>query len=164
MSIRTLLVLLLAIVIVAFVGLNWGLVMQPAELSLMFSTIKAPLGLVLLGLLVVLTVLLLVIIGYGHAKLLMESRRHGKELAAQRDLAERAEASRYSELKTFVAEELVRLSRERSEGAQQLQTRMDELQKTMLQRIDEQSNSLAAMLGQLDDHARSAGARAADGH
>ncbi|WHZ11681.1 MAG: hypothetical protein OJF60_002120 [Burkholderiaceae bacterium] len=164
MSIRTLLVLLLAIVIVAFVGLNWGLVMQPAELSLMFGTVKAPLGLVLLGLLVVLAVLLLVIVGYGQAKLLMESRRHAKELAAQRDLAERAEASRYSELKTFVAEELVRLSRERSEGAQQMQARIDDLQKTMLQRIDEQSNSLAAMLGQLDDHARSAGARTADSH
>src|SRR5574337_669814 len=121
MSIRTLLVLLLAILIVAFVGLNWALVMQPAELSLMFGTVKAPLGLVLLALLVVLAVLLLVIIGYGHAKLLMESRRHAKELAAQRDLAERAEASRYSELKTFVAEELVRLSHEHNDGAQQIQ-------------------------------------------
>lgn len=162
MSIRTLLVLLLAIVIVAFVGLNWALVMQPAELSLMFGTVKAPLGLVLLVLMVVLAILLLVIIGYTHTKMLMESRRHGKELAVQRDLAERAEASRYSELKTFVAEELVRLSRERTEAAQQMQTRIDALQKTMLQRIDEQSNSLAAMLGQLDDHARGVGAHTAD--
>jgi uncharacterized integral membrane protein len=161
MSIRSLVFLILVLVIVAFVVPNWSLINQPADLSLIFSTVKAPLGLVLLGLIVVTALVFVALMAYTQTTFLMEGRRHAKELAAQRELADKAEASRFTELKTFVAEELVRLSRERVEGAQQLQARMDGLHAALVQRIDEQANSLAALVGQLEDHVRSVATRGA---
>ncbi len=161
MSLRSLVFLILVLVIVAFVVPNWSLINQPADLSLIFSTVKAPLGLVLLGLIVVTALVFVALMAYTQTTFLMEGRRHAKELAAQRELADKAEASRFTELKTFVAEELVRLSRERVEGAQQLQARMDGLHAALVQRIDEQANSLAALVGQLEDHVRSVATRGA---
>ncbi|MGH8820937.1 MAG: LapA family protein [Rhodoferax sp.] len=154
MSIRSLLILVLGLVIVVFVASNWGLITQPSDLSLLVTTVKAPLGLILLGLMLVMAVLFVVLIAYAQTALLMEGRRHGKELAAQRELANNAEASRFVELKTFIAEELVRLAKERADIAQHLQIRVDTLQAEMLKRIDEQSNSLAAAVGELEDHLR----------
>ncbi|MDR3451366.1 MAG: LapA family protein [Rhodoferax sp.] len=159
MSIRSLLLLLICLALAAFVALNWGLVTQPTELSLLVSAVSAPLGLVLLGFTLALAAVFIAVIASMQTTLLMDGRRHTKELAAQRELADKAEASRFTELKTFVAEELVRLSRERVEGAQQLQTRLDGLQAALVQRVDEQANSLAAAVGQLEDHVRSGVAR-----
>ena len=154
MSIRSLLILVLGLVIVVFVASNWGLITQPSDLSLLVTTVKAPLGLILLGLMLVMAVLFVVLIAYAQTALLMEGRRHGKELAAQRELANNAEASRFVELKTFIADQLARLAKERADIAQQLQARVDSLQAEMLKRIDEHSNSLAAAVGELEDHLR----------
>lgn len=159
MSIRSLLLLIFAVALAAFAVVNWGLITQPTELSLLVSSVHAPLGVVLLGFMLVLAAIFIAVVASMQTTLLMEGRRHTKELAAQRELANKAEASRFTELKTFIAEELVRLSRERVEGAQQLQTRLDGLQATLMQRVDEQANSLAASLGQLEDHVRSVVAR-----
>lgn len=159
MSIRSLLLLIFGLALAAFAVVNWGLIVQPTELSLLVSTVSAPLGLVLLGFMLVMAAIFIAVIATMQTTLLMEGRRHTKELAAQRELANKAEASRFTELKTFIAEELVRLSRERVEGAQQLQTRLDGLQATLVQRVDEQANSLAASLGQLEDHLRGVAAR-----
>lgn len=159
MSIRSLLMLVVGLAVVAFVALNWGLITQPADLSVLVTTIKAPLGLVLLGLMIVLAVLFVAVMAYAQTSMLMEGRRHGKELTAQRELANKAEASRFVELKTFIADELVCLGKERADIIQQLQTRVDTLQADMLKRIDEQSNSLAAAVGELEDHLRGEKAR-----
>ncbi len=161
MSIRSLVFLILVLVIVAFVVPNWSLINQPADLSLIFSTVKAPLGLVLLGLIVVTVLVFIALMAYTQTTFLMEGRRHAKELAAQRELADKAEASRFTELKTFVAEELVRLSKERADTSQEVQARMERMQAALVQRIDEQANSLAALVGQLEDHVRSVGTRSA---
>lgn len=159
MSIRSLLLLLFCLALAAFVALNWGLINQPGELSLLVSTVNAPLGLVLLGFMLVMAAAFIAVIAFMQTTLLKEGRRHTKELTAQRDLADKAEASRFTELKTFVAEELVRLSKERAQGAQQLQTRLDSLQAALMLRVDEQANSLAASVGQLEDHVRGIAAR-----
>jgi hypothetical protein len=42
------------------------------------------------------------------ATLIVESRRQSKELQAQRELADRAEASRFTELRDFIGQELAR--------------------------------------------------------
>jgi uncharacterized integral membrane protein len=159
MSIRSALLLIFGVVLAAFAIANWALIMQPTELSLLVSSVNAPLGLILLGFMLVMAAIFIAVAASMQTTLLMEGRRHNKELTAQRELANKAEASRFTELKTFVAEELVRLSRERAEGAQQLQTRLEALQATLVQRVDEQANSLAALVGQLEDHVRSVAAR-----
>ncbi|MBP8981284.1 MAG: hypothetical protein KBG09_08595 [Syntrophobacterales bacterium] len=52
MKIRTLFLMLILIAITAFVMLNWNAFMTPTILSLGVAVVQAPLGLVMLGLLV----------------------------------------------------------------------------------------------------------------
>ena len=49
MSLRALLLLIIGAAIVAFIGVNWTAMTMPTDLNLIFTEIRAPLGLVLLG-------------------------------------------------------------------------------------------------------------------
>ena len=73
----------------------------------------------------------------------MEARRHNKEMQAQRDLADKAEASRFTELRG-VLEAL------HARDKQDLLARIDALDAQMVKRAQESENSTAAYLGQLE--------------
>ena len=83
-----LLLLLLAAVLAAVTVLNWEAFVAPTELSLGFASVSLPLGLTLLSLLVLLTVLFLVHAVYLQGTVLLDTRRHSKELQANRELAD----------------------------------------------------------------------------
>ena len=51
MKLPTLLLLLLIFLLAAFTALNWGVFVQPAELSFGVATLQLPFGLLMLGLL-----------------------------------------------------------------------------------------------------------------
>lgn len=110
MSLRSLFLLLVGIVIVAFIGLNWTEVTRPTDLSLVFTEIHAPLGLVLIGLMALLSAVFVGLVAYQQATVLLETRRHARELSAQRELADKAEASRFTDLRGHVDQEVSRLS------------------------------------------------------
>lgn len=110
MSFKSLLLLLIGVAIVAFVGLNWQAMSTPTDLTLGFMDVHAPLGLVLLGLMALLSVVFVALIAYTQGTVLMETRRHAKELAAQRELADKAEASRFTDLRAHLDAEVSRLS------------------------------------------------------
>jgi hypothetical protein len=104
------LLLLALAAIVAFMGLNWAAMTAPADLSVWFTTIRMPLGLALLGLMALLAIVFVVLLTYQQGTVLLETRRHAKELAIQRDLADKAEASRFTELRAQLDREVERLS------------------------------------------------------
>ncbi len=110
MSLRSLLLLLVGAAIVIFVGVNWGEMTRPTDLTLIFTEIRAPLGLVLLGLMALLSAVFVGLIAYTQGTVLIETRRHAKELAAQRELADKAEASRFTDLRGHLDKEVARLS------------------------------------------------------
>jgi hypothetical protein len=78
---------------------------------------------------------------------LMEARRHAKEMQAQRDLADKAEASRFTELRT-VLEDL------HARDKEVLMARLDGLEAHLVQRAQESDNSTAAYVGQLEQQVR----------
>jgi hypothetical protein len=86
---------------------------------------------------------------------LLESRRHAQELQVNRELADRAEASRFTELRSFLEVELQKLARPGGEPAlaseAAILARLDRLEKDVLTAVDESGNSLAASLGELED-------------
>ncbi len=88
MSLRTLFFLLICAAIATFVGVNWTEMNRPTDLSLIFTHVTAPLGLVLVGLMVLLFVVFVGVMAYTQGTVLMETRRHAKELSAQRELAD----------------------------------------------------------------------------
>ena len=123
--------------VLVFVGLfaliNWVEFAALRALSLGFVTVQAPLGLIMLGLLAFLCVLFTVWLVSAQATSLLDARRQTKELQAQRDLADKAEASRFTELRA------------------ELMARLDRLQSESRTALDQSGNSVAAHIGQLED-------------
>jgi uncharacterized integral membrane protein len=151
MHLRTLLVLLVLGILAVFAAVNWGSFMAPTTLSLLFATIQAPLGLVMLGFTALLTALFLLFIAYLQASLLMDSRRYARELQAQRTLADQAEASRVAELRGYLEAELPKLTVTIAESRAAVETRLDRLDRDLRSAVEQSGNSLAASIGELED-------------
>lgn len=151
MNIRTLLLLIILGAIVVFAAFNWNAFMAPTSLYLGFASVQAPLGLIMLGLLVLLTALFLVFVIYLQTSVLLETRRHARELQVSRDLAEKAEASRVIELRTFIEMELQRQAALDAEARKVLLARLDQLDRDMSAALEQGTNSISAYIGQLED-------------
>lgn len=108
-TLRSLLLVLICAAVIVFVGVNWDAMNQPMDLSLVFTEVHAPLGLILLALMALLAAAFVGVIAYTQAMALVESRRHARELQAQRELADKAEASRFTALREHMDEEVQRL-------------------------------------------------------
>lgn len=140
MKLSTLLFVVVLVLALAFSIANWGVIMAPTEVSLIVATVQAPLGLILLGLVLLVTLLFLGFLVYLQTTVLIESRRQARELEAQRLLADQAEASRFTELRGFVEQELksVVAHIERSENE-------------VKAALERSGNTLSAYIGELED-------------
>lgn len=102
MPARNVVLIVVLLLVAAFAALNWSVITAPTTLSLGFAQVQAPLGLVLLGILAILTAVFLLYLVYLQTSVLLEHRRHARELDASRELADQAEVSRFTELRAFV--------------------------------------------------------------
>ena len=125
MKAPTLLLLLVLTGIVIFAAVNWSAISAPTTVSLLVTDVEAPLGLIMLGLTVLLTVLFLIYVAYLQTSVLLEARRHSRELRAQRDLADQAEASRFTDLKGFLEAEMRKLAGQVAESRAAVTGRLD---------------------------------------
>ena len=125
-----------------FAAMNWPAFNTPQPLWLGFATVTAPLGVLLLAALVIVALLLLV----EQSAALAASRRHAREIDAQRKLAERAEGSRYAELRAYVAEEMGRAEQRALDTRAALINRVDALERDLRSAIDQNSASVATYL------------------
>ena len=87
MYLRTLFLVLALGALALFTAANWSAFIAPTTLSVIFATIEAPLGLVLLSVVVLLAALFLIYVVYLQSSVLFETRRYARELHAQRELA-----------------------------------------------------------------------------
>lgn len=155
MNLRSLFLLLVLSAIGSFAALNWSVIMMPTDLNLLFASVHAPLGLVMLGLIVFLLAIFLVYLVYLQTTVLIDARSHAKELQANRRLADQAEASRFTELHNFLDMELKALAQRQQSAQQATLARIAELEHGLIQAQEQNSNSLAASLGELDERLRS---------
>jgi hypothetical protein len=151
MKIRTLFLLLVLVAIAAFVMLNWNAFMTPTTISLGVAVVQAPLGLVMLGLLVFLSASFLLFVVYMQTSALFERRRREKELQAHRELADKAETSRFTELSLFLKAELGRQADLHGESRAVIIERMDQLERDLRLSVQEAGNTLSAYIGELED-------------
>ena len=140
MRARTWLVVIAVLLVAAFVAANGPAFLAPTTLNLIVASVQAPLGLVMLCILVVAALAAALTMALWRGASLAESRRHAKELQAQRLLAEQAEASRFTELRSVFREEMARLAE-----------RIDAANEALRGEIRDNANSLAAVLGEMDD-------------
>lgn len=151
MKLHSLLLLLVLALVAAFAALNWGAILAPTDLWLGFTMVQMPLGLVMLGLLVFITALFLVYVLYLQGSILLETRRNSRELHTNRELADRAEASRFTELRTFLEAELARQSTLNQESKTAVIARIDQLEHDFRAFSEQSGNTLAAYIGELED-------------
>ncbi len=157
MKLRSLLLLVVLLAIAAFTLLNWSVIMTPTALTLGVAEVQAPLGLIMLGLMVALIALFLVYVLYLQTTVMFDARAHAKELQSNRNLADQAEASRFTELRTFLDTEFKRMGTADAAVKTALTTRIDQLERDLRLTVEQSGNSLAASLGELDDRLRSSG-------
>ena len=157
MKLRTIFLLLILGTIAAFSLLNWNVFITPTTLSLGITEVQAPLGVVMLGVVGFLTVFFLVFVVYMQASAIFDSRRHAQELQVNRELADKAEASRFTELHNFLETELQKLGANRDARSslatdhQVILDRLDRLEKELFLAVEQSGNSLAASIGELED-------------
>lgn len=139
---------LLAVVglLVLFSAVNWGVMSAPVELSLLVGSVQAPLGVVMLGFAVLIMVVHFALLLFAQGNALLESRRSARELQAQRELADKAEASRFTDLQAFLRAELDALN-----------ARVVSMEQELRREVDESANALAASLGEIEDRLERAG-------
>ena len=148
---RTILFILAIVLVAAFVALNLNEFMHVSVLSLGFTTIEVSLGLVMLVLLGVATALFLGSALYMQSTNLLEMRKHTRELNAQRELADKAEASRFTELQNFLAAQAEAEKQREEATAAALTAQFAQQQQALMARIEQSDNTTAAFLGQLED-------------
>lgn len=129
MKLRSLFMLLVFVAIAGFAVLNWNAILTPTALNLGVADVQAPLGLIMLGLVVFLIALFLVYVLYLQTTVMFDARANAKEMAANRKLADQAEASRFTTLTE----------------------RIDRLEKDLKLAIEQSGNSVAAAVAEMDD-------------
>jgi len=133
MNILGAIILAALFLLAVFTLVNWSVLTEPTTLSFVAFNIDGPLGVILLGVTLVLVALFVLYALTLRTHMLMESHRLNQELQAQRKLAESAETSRINELRTLI------------------DARMDEAEQSMKLAVNEATNSLAALVGEMDD-------------
>ena len=144
MNLRSLLLTLTAAAIAAIAVLNWNTLATSVPVSLGVVTVDAPLGIVMLALTALLAAFALAYVLWLQGSVLIETRRHGKEMQVQRELADKAEASRFTEMKIFL-----QAQSQQTHSAQM--ERIVTLESRVLARANESDNSTAAYWGQLEN-------------
>lgn len=159
MRLPTLFLLVVLTFILVFAGVNWSVITTPATVSLLVTDIQAPIGLIMLGMIVMVTVLFLAFAVYLQTTVLLDARRHSRELQAQRELADQAEASRFTDLRGFLDAELRKLGGQVAESRAGISERLDRAVQDLHTTIDQSGNSLSAYIGELDDRLHRDGER-----
>ena len=151
MKTRTLFLILVLVAIGGFSALNWSAFLAPTSLSLGVADVQAPLGLIMLGALVMVAAVFMVYILYLQTTVLLDTRQHTKELQSNRKLADQAEASRFTELRGFLEAELKRQLAQDADSRAAVVARIDQLERDLRTVVEQSGNSLAASLGELED-------------
>ncbi|MGH7853650.1 MAG: LapA family protein [Candidatus Binatia bacterium] len=160
MYLRTILIVIVLGLLAIFALFNWSAFMSPTTLTFGVGTVEAPLGLILLAIVGLITLLFLIYIVLLQSSSLLESRRQTRELQSQRDLADRAEESRFQQLRLAMETELTNLETQTKESNAAVLARLDALERDVRSAVEQSGNTLAAYLGEIEDRfERAAGSK-----
>jgi uncharacterized integral membrane protein len=148
---RLLVVLLILVVLSGLAALNWSALTARVPLNLVLTRVEAPLGLTMLGVVGVLTLLYLLFAAREETRVLLEGRRHARELDAERKRADEAEASRLAALRKSLEAELLALRTLTGESAREVIARVERAEESLKTEVERAGNTLAAYIGELED-------------
>ena len=140
MSARSIAILVVLSLLALFAIVNWSAFIAPTHLSLLFTSFDAPLGLVMLGCTAVLVAIVFSYMLKHQVLAFSESRKQSEELRRQRELADQAEASRFTELRKYLEQEMASLRQAQQASLMQLR-----------EELTTSTNTLAACIGEIDE-------------
>lgn len=151
------LMLLGLLLLAGFVVFNFEEFMRPSMLSFGGTVAEAPLGLLMLGVVVLMLVALVASNAWSRRRTVMERGHHYKTLEETRTLADNAEASRFTDLRNHIDARLREL-RERDEitatefhragieSQRELRNQLEQMNRAMMARLAEIETRLDARL------------------
>ena len=146
-----LIVLVLAILAVAgFAALNWAEFERSTPLNFGLFVMDAPLGMIMLTLLVVGLLSYLISSGMLRSRMMITENRYTRDLQAQRELADKAEASRFTELRQYLDGHF-RESRQRDAlVSPEFEKSMLQSQRELRAQLEQMNQMLGFRLGELE--------------
>lgn len=147
MNFLSIVILVVLLLLAVFSLANWSVLSSPATLSFIVFDVEGPLGVILLGAMLIVVGLFILYALALRTNMLIESRHHNQELQAQRKLAETAEASRLIELRTQIEREFADVRA----TVRELSEQIDRNEQSVKQSLDEAANGLAALVAEVDD-------------
>ncbi|MDP1650978.1 MAG: LapA family protein [Rubrivivax sp.] len=151
MNFRALAVFLALALLALFAMLNWVAFTAPTTLTLGFADVSAPLGLIMLIITGVVSGLFLVYILFQQAGVILEARRYAKELKGHRELADKAEASRFTEMRTYLDGEMRRIEVQGAAANREFAARIEKLEQGLQDKLAESTRTMQAGLGEIED-------------
>ena len=150
MRTRTIVLVVAILLVAGFAALNWTEIVRPTPLSFGLLVSNAPLGLILLGLLGITLVLFLASTAAMRTQSLLDYRTHQKTLEAQRELADKAEASRFIELRQYMDTHLKEMRERDAIAATEFDKAMLQSRREVQNQMEQMSRMIAARLNELE--------------
>jgi uncharacterized integral membrane protein len=151
MPIRMVLLLIVFAALAIFVVVNWTAFTTPTTLSLLAMSVEAPLGLIMLAITGALALVFLAYAFWLQTSVLLETRRMSRELEAQRQRADQAELSRFTELRQALDARFDHLDAIASTGGSDNVVALSRAGEDLRAHIDQAINGLSAQIAELDD-------------
>jgi hypothetical protein len=151
MRARLVFIVVAVLVVAAFAALNWSEFVRPVPLTYGGGRVTdGPLGLIMLVLLGITLLAFLISSVVLHSRRVLDANRHGKELQAQRDLAEKAEASRFTELRQQLETHLRENRQREAIAASDFEKQVVLSQRELRNQLEQINRGLEARLTELE--------------
>ena len=151
MRTRTIVLVVAILLVAGFAALNWTEIVRPAPLLIGPATVSnAPLGLILLALLGITLVLFLISSAAQRTQSLIDYRHHQKTLEAQRELADKAEASRFVDLRQHLDSHLKEMRERDAIAASEFDKAMVQSRRDLQVQMEQMNRMLTARLNELE--------------
>jgi hypothetical protein len=145
--------IVLAVLVTALIAsLNWPEFTRAEPLSFGLFTATVPVGVTMLVILAVVLTAFLVTSAIQESRYLLDHRRHARALHAQRELAEKAEASRFTDLRTQLDHHLRESRQRESVMATEFEKRMLQSHHELRAQVERMHQMIAARLDALEGH------------
>ena len=149
MRARLVYILLALLVVGGVAAMNWPDFTRTTPMSFGVFTIEGSVGLFMLAAFG-LTILVMLLSGaMQESRYMLESHRHAKALQVQRDLADKAEASRFTELRQYLDTHLRDNRGREAIAATEFEKSMVQSQRDLRSQVEQMSRSLDARLAEL---------------
>jgi putative hemolysin len=88
---------------------------------------------------------------FQQAGVILETRRYAKELKSHRELADSAEASRFTELRTYLEAQLRRIEAQGAAAQRENGASIEKVEHLLQDKMVESTRTLSAYLGEIED-------------